>query len=828
MIKFRLSITRHLYLIIITMLLSISVCCVSAQKLGDATDTTIVPVKIISGTVKNTQGEFVANGLVTLLKKDSSLVKATFSDEKGAFSIRYSSLDTLQLNVSHISFLPLQQLIVSSDSVALAPLTVTLQPRSVSLKEVTIKEKKPLFELNGDRILVNLEDNPAYAGRNTFDALGAAPRLTIDPIARSITLDGKTGLVLYVNGKQLYSTSSEIITYLQTLPATNVTKIEILTSPPAKYDASGAGVILIQTKNLMKEGLTGEISLTGGAGRYLKSNGSLSLSLQTKKLQASILFAPNYQPTYYSWQRQQTLISANKADGYSTGDQFNYVDRFGQLLRASLDWTISKKTLIGSVLQVSHNNETQNPEASLDYRLYAPNAPLMHIDAQNQLQQKIWNLAANVNFRTNFTSTRSLTGDVDIASYDNNYRSIALFNERANNVPSTESFSINYPNRVTIKTAKIDYQSSFMKKGSFEAGVKYSTILMNNQPFVNTITEGFLDVKSKLANGFHYQENTSSAYSNLSFNVKNVNVSTGLRLEHTTYNGRSTSNESVSRNYTNLFPSLNLNYRSESKYGISLSVNRRILRPAFDLLNPAYLYFDPLTLYTGNPLLIPQYTTTVQSTLTTPKRLSLTLLHYKTQNRITEVVYRIDSIQATTLNTNINFAWERRWSMTLSYPFTINSVWQVQAALTAHNTRYFSNYNGIDVYTGQSTAILRLFNTFKTKYFTANLNFIGRTGAVIGYFQYDPLWNIDAGLQKSLGERGSLKLAATDIFHSVIIQNHGVYLNNRIDFAHRYESQQILLTYTYRLGNLKAKTVEERSFGSQTEQDRLQGNGSRK
>lgn len=828
MINFKLSSTRQLNLIILMLLLSLLAYRAKAQKVGDITDTTNVPVKILTGTLKTTQGEVIPNGLVTLLKKDSSLVKATFSDEKGAFLIRYSALDTLLLKITHISFLPLLQTIISPDSTTLSPLTLTLQTQAVTLREITIKDKKPLFELNGDRILVNLEDNPAYAGRSTFDALGAAPRLTIDPISKSITLDGKTGLILYVDGKQRYSTGSEIISYLQTLPATNVVKIEILTSPSAKYDAAGAGVILIQTKNLLREGLTGELSLTGGAGRYLKTNASLSLSLQTKKLQATLFFGPNYQPTYYSWQRQQVLYSQNRADGYSTGSQFNYVNRFSQLLRTSLDWTLSKKTVVGSVLQVSHNNETQNPEASLDYRLSEPNAPLMHIDAKNQLQQKIWNLAANLNFRTNFTSTRSITGDVDIASYDDNYRSTALFNERTNNVPSTESFSINYPNRVTIKTAKIDYQSGFLKKGNFEAGIKYSSILMNNQPYVNAITEGFLPVKTKLANGFHYQENTSSAYANLSFVVKKISASAGLRLENTTYDGRSTSNESISRNYTNLFPSLNLNYRSERKYGVSVSANRRILRPAFDLLNPAYLYFDPLTLYTGNPLLLPQYTTTIQSTLTTPKRLSLTLLHFKTQNRITEVVYRIDSIQATTLNTNINFAWERRWSMTLSYPVTINSAWQLQAALTAHNTRYYSNDNGVDTYTGQSTAILRLFNTFKTKYFTANLNFIGRTGAVIGYFQYDPLWNIDAGLQKSLGERGSFKLAATDIFHSVIIKNNGVYLNNRIHFAHRYESQQILLTYTYRLGNLKAKSVEERSFGSQAEQDRLQGNGSRK
>ena len=828
MINFRLINAHQICLASFYILMSLPTYRINAQMKGVISDTTIVPVKIISGTLKTSKGEFIPNGLVSLLKKDSSLLKATFSDEKGAFYLSYRSRDTLLLKVSHIGYLAFQQTVVDQDSLASAPLMLTLQSQAVTLKEVTVKDTKPLFELTGDRILINLEDNAAYAGRTTFDALGAAPRLTIDPIARTIAIDGKTGLVLYLNGKQVNKSSNEIVSFLQDLPASNVTKIEILTSPSAKYDAAGAGVILIQTRNLIREGLTGEYSLTGGAGRYLKSNGSLSLSLQTKKLQATFFIAPNYQPTFYSWQRQQTLRGTNTAEGYSSSNQFNYVDRFSQLVRTSLDWTISKKTVVGTVLQLSHTNETQNPAASLDYRLSQLNAPLVHIDATNQLQQKIWNLAANVNFRTNFSSTRSLSGDVDMASYDDNYRSTALFQERTNNVPSTESFSITYPNRVSIKTAKIDYQSTFLKKGSFETGLKFSSILMNNQPMVNAITAGFLPVESKLVNGFHYQENTSSAYSNFSFKVNNVNVSAGLRLEHTTYDGRSTGNQTIARNYTNLFPSLSVNYRANSKYGVSLSVNRRIVRPAFDLLNPAYVYYDPLTLYTGNPLLLPQYTTTVQSTLTTPKRLSLTLLYFNTQNRITEVIYRIDSIQATTLNTNINFNWERRWSMTLSYPLAINKDWQLQAALTAHNTRYFSNYNDFDSYTGQSTAILRLFNTFKTKYFTANLNFIGRTKAVIGYFQYDPLWSIDAGLQKSFGERSSLKLAASDIFHSIRIKNHGVYLNNSIAFSHRYESQQVLLTYTYRLGNLKVKSVEERTFGSQNEQDRLEGNGSRK
>ena len=797
-----------------------------AQSSSAASDSANNLVKIITGVVKSTQGEPVSDGLVTLLGPDSSVVKATFTNESGLYKLRTAAAPGVTLRVSHVGFVTTYRSINLSDSSSTFVVPLSLEARIINLKEVAVKENKALFEILGDRITVNVGENPAFAGRSLFDVLGTAPRITTDAITKTIALDGKPGLQLFVNGKQVQQPP---IAYLQDLPANSVSKLEILTNPSAKYDAAGSGVILIQLRSIYREGLTGQIDLTAGIGRYVKGNSSVTLSLQTKKLQGSFLYAPTYGPTYYSWQSDQVLNRATSTGDFSRSNQYNYVDYFSHLVRTGWDWSIGKKTTLGTVLQLSRTKESQNPTSTLDYRLSRLSTLTTHVDALSQFKQEIFNLAGNLNVRRELTKNHSsISADLDITSFSNNARSSATFKQTLPVPLNAESFQIQYPNQVRIKTGKIDYQTPFFGKGSFDVGVKYSDIRMNNEPRRDQLSPSFSPLETLLTKAFAYQENTASVYGNAAYTWKRWSMTAGLRLEHTTYEGNSSTDQVINRNYTNLFPNLNVTYRNDKQHQFSVSANRRILRPSFELLNPAYNYYDPLTLYTGNPLLLPQLTTTLQSTITFPKRISLTLLYSEARNRITEVVYRIDSIQATTLNTNLNFDWERRWSATLSYPIQLTTHWRMQSVLTTHNTRYYLTFQDSHTQTGQTTAIIRLNNTFSGKIVSGSVNLVGRTPAVIGLFHYPALWSMDAGLQKTVNDRSSFKLAVTDVFHSMRIRNYGSDLNTNISFTHRYESQRFLLTYSYRLGNLKGKRVNERSFGSQSEQDRLEGTGARK
>lgn len=781
----------------------------------------------VSGQLLKTDGYPLTNGLIVVMSMDSSLIKSAISDDQGHFAVKNLMAKPYLFKFSHVGFTTRYRQVSLTDSSAQTSFTISLDQQPVTLNEVIVKDKNPFFDIVGDRLILNLENNPSNAGGTTFDVLGTAPRITADPIAKTLSIDGKSGVLLYLNGKQVNLPANEIVNYLQSLTANSVSKLEILTNPPARYDAGSAGIILITTKGIYREGLTGDLALTAGAGRYMKTNGSLSLSLQTKRVQGSFLVTPSYRPTYSGWNSHQLFTDVTGYSGYSRSSQFTKEDNSSGLVRTAWDVSIGKKTRVGTVLQLNRINQTQQTDATIAYQIAQPGAPNTQLESQTLLKPRITNFAANVSLRQNFKNPQTyISADFDAAHLVDNSYSSAQFTQFLPDRNPPESYSILYPNRVGIKTAKLDFQTQHSKKGSLGAGLKYSDVDMTNRPSDPIYTSGFSSIIPSLARPFQYIEKTASTYSNVTYAWKNISLDGGLRLEHTVYTGQSFSNQLIKRDYTNLFPSVSLEYTTKTKYILSLAANRRIIRPAFDVLNPAYHFYNPVHLYTGNVLLLPQLNTTLQSTLTTPKRVSLTFLYSYVQNRITEVLYRLDSIQPTVLNSYINFNWEKRLALTVSYPLQISSYWKLQAVLMAHYTRYYSTFQNQPTYTGQSTAILRLNQVFNFNKYTANLNFVGRNRAVIGYLQYDPIWSIDAGIQRVLTEKATLKLNATDIFHTLNVVNYGTYLNTDIGFSHRYESQQILLSYTYRFGNLKNKRVQPKAFGSEAEQQRYDKGGS--
>lgn len=785
-------------------------------------DRQILKTTTLQGTIRFEMGGNAVSGIITLLKSDSSLLRATSSDSTGTFYLKNVVPGSYILQASYVGWQSVKRPVIVSDTATTPPVHLILGATALKLGEVSVKEKRPVFEILADRLVLNVESNPVFGGGNAFDALGRAPRVTTDAVAKTIAVDGKTGLILYQNGHQLYLPPDQITSYLQGLPASVISRIEILTNPSAQYDAGSSGIILLYTKGINKEGLTGEIALSGGAGRYPKGNGSMNLAFQTANAQGTFLYAPSYRPTYFSWRSDQYLAALPwQTAGFAHSDEFNRIDNMAHLLRTAWDWKVAKRLTIGTVLQFTHTVETDYPTSAITYQLASEGTPTK-IDAKTQLSQRVNNLAGNLNARRQFKNAKSvLSADIDVARFTVGSASSANFLQTLPQLHQPEYVQIRYPNQVQIRTAKIDYKTPFLKKGQVESGIKYSWITMTNMPNVETYTPYFKSLISLLSNSYQYREQTKSIYTNLAYNVKNWSLQAGVRLEHTDYKGISGYTIAINRSYINLFPSLNVQFTSEGKNQYSISLNRRIIRPSFDLLNPAFVFYDPLTLYSGNPLLVPQLTTTIQGTYSTPRRISLTLVYSNSKNRIAEVVYRIDSLSPTTLDYSLNFDWERRLAATLSVPLKVTKGWQMQGVITAANSQFYSTFKGVPFLNEQSTAIIRVNNTVTWKKWSANVNGTYRGLAVVGFMIYDPIWFVDLGLQRPLGGNSTVKVTATDIFHTLLIRNYGEYLNTNISFRHKYESQQFLLTYSYRFGNRKAKSIEQRSFGSDTEQERL-------
>jgi iron complex outermembrane receptor protein len=779
---------------------------------------------LLSGRVKSETNAPLPGTVATLMSKDSTYMKSTISDASGAFLLTLRGIGEYQLLISHIGYSLFRQAITVTDTTTKVSLSVILQQAAVKLKEVTVKEKPQLFEVMTDRIIVNVEGNPVLAGGSALDVLDKTPRVQVDLASKSLLIDGVPGLVLYQNGRQVQRTAEQIGTYLQTLPANTISRIEVLTQPSAKYDASGGGVILIQTKSKADEGFGGEATLAGGYGLYGKLNGSLSLNVKRSNLVMSLLYTGVYRPTYFKYTSHQSLMSSfSDTPGFSDADQFRHIDLHHQGTRLALDWQTSPNTTIGTVLQGSITDDGTSPISSISYRLPGLNKPTMALTSETRFDSHFLSASANVNWRHSIPKTKGvLSADLDYAYFKNQERSSAIFQPSRPNEGPVSLLSIQLPLAVGIGAVKVDYQGPFGGKSPWEVGLKYSNVAVQTVPQLVQSTSDFIPLISNLTRPFAYTETTGAAYVSKNQKWGNWSLQAGLRLEHTRYQGISGDSIVTRRDYTNLFPSLSISRITHRKHQLTLSYNRRIVRPNYELLSPAFIFFDPITLGRGNPQLVPQLTSVYQAGFISNKQINLSASYTESPNRIAQVLYRNDSTSATIINTTLNFDKEQRLALILSLPVSITTFWQLQTTITASRSRFYSTFQGVATTVNQSTGLFQITNTWKFNGWTADALLTYRTTAVVGFLRYHPYYTVNLGIQHSVfSKNGLFKLTATDLFKSLFSSNYGQYLNTDIAFRHTWESRQLLATLSYRFGNGAVKGIKKRGVGSEVEQDRI-------
>lgn len=747
------------------------------------------------------------------LHKDTSLVKTTTLDSAGRFRFQQLPGGIYRIVLSRPGMVSPQQVVTVGDTLVVVELE--LPTLNKTLAEVVVRQKKADYEIQKDRIILNIESNPLYSGGSVLDALGKAPYLNVDIVNKTLTLDGLSVQTVLLNDKQVTLPAGGLYAYLASLGAGGFSRFEILTSPSARYDAAGGGVLLLYTKRDQGEGVLAEIQATAGFGRYEKMASSLNVTLKAKKLTGFLLLSGAYKPTYTSYLSTQRFGES----GSSVSEQFRKSTPQNGSIQAGFDYQLSEKTTIGTAFGGGLGAEYETPIATARYSLSGQPGTFFRTQSLSSFDRDRHNGSANINVRHQFSANHQFSADLDYAYFGDNVQSSSDFKTTVTTPEIiNDQVRVLYPNKVSIGTLKADYSRSIGKL-RLETGIKYSAIRMQNTPVLEGISNGFLSLAPLLAKSFAYNEQTTAVYASLPFQIKGWSVNAGLRGESTVFEGIS-EHTPVRRKYAYWFPSLSASYTTSKKYGFTMSANRRIVRPVFDYLNPAYLVLDALTYYRGNPLLLPTLSTTFQVSLLTPNRYSLTMSYAEGQQRITQVLYRDNVDSPTLLNTYLNFDRDTRASLALSLPFQVNSSWQLTGHATGTYAYFYSTFGGESTRLSQYFGLFRLTSSLKLGQWLVSGGVTYRTTAAAGWLRYKPFVTAEAGLQRSFGTRSSLKIVASDLFHSYIITNYGRYLNTDVSFRHRLETQQVLFTYTYKLGHLGVKSASRRSLGSESELER--------
>lgn len=776
---------------------------------------------LYSGNVQANKTPLAAATVSLLKQSDSSLVKLAVTDKDG----RYEFAGVQQGKYLYMATMVGYEK-AYANAVAGQPVELALQPVSKAIDGVTVQSRRPLVEARMDKMVVNVDASPSNTGATALELLEKSPGIAVDRDG-NISLKGKQGVIVLMDGKQTYLSGQELANLLRSMPATQLDQVEIMTQPSAKYDAAGnAGIINLRTKKSRQMGFNGNVSLSYVQGNYPKSPNSVNFNYRKGKV--NIYTNAGY--TLWQGNNNQSILRKFPLAGgayvfdQSGGDKFtsnNYNARVG------IDYAMNSKTTIG-VSAGGRLNKDKSFNSSFG-NLYSEATGIVDssISARNS-QSNTWkNGTVNVNFRRTLNSSgRELSADLDYIRYaatmnlytDNR----SLYAAKPENIYLLRAA---LPSDISIYIGKVDYVHPLSKQTKLEAGVKSSVVQTdNNAPY-----EKYDDASGKWIDDvrkdhFAYDERISAGYVNFSTQVKKWGFQAGLRGEHTYSKGTQVLiKKSISRDYFQLFPTAYISYSMNDKNQFGLNYGRRIERPNYQDMNPFQQFLDLYTFNQGNPYLTPQFTHNMELSHTWKSKLTTTLNFTRTTDIINEILKQNNDTKVT-YQTKENIATLRNFGLALSYNAPITKWWTTSLYGNLYNNRYKGLVNNEMLQQDVTAYSFNMNQQFRfAKTWGAEVSgFYNSRNLMTSMFLLDHMYMMSFGASKQIMKnKGSLKLSIVDPFlwqKARVTAVHGdidVLVNNR------WDNRRVGLTFTYRFSKGENVQQSRRNGSAQEEANRI-------
>ncbi len=589
--------------------------------------------EIIKGSVIDADGKAMPFVTISVLTQDSSLLTGAITDDNGAYAVEVNA-NRYIIQASYVGYVTVYG---GPDFV--------LREETEKLAEVEVMAKKPLIERQMDKLVVNVSASPLAAGSNGNDILRRAPGVRIDKDG-NITVNGKS-VEIWIDGKPSYLSGQQLKAMLDGTDGNTIEKIEIISNPSAKYDASGqGGIINIKTKRNMMKGLNGTLSAAYGGmyfsdvKRWLNMDMvSLNLNYRGEKTytfgQLTQVFAQN-DIDFETYRKTPTLENYSYS-GYAMDFQY-------YMMKVGNDWYIDSVNTFGFILQVPYMRVNQKIVDGRNFAYTVEGTDTVSKSVSNTgAQIRSPQHTANLNYTHTFSETleRELTVNVDYNRYNNKTANTQLtrYDEL---IPYSLGLNINSKQVIDIYSAKLDFQTKFWKTGMIECGVKYGLSSTNNHMTTDSIRNNI--PISQTPQDFRYDEHVAAAYISVGKQFgEHWSVKLGLRGEYTYSFGNWLSADSVTRrSYFNPFPTAYIGYTTsplgklQQPIAVSASYTRRIKRPNYWMLNPFRTYVDAYSYQEGNTELTPEFNNDVELHFSWTQYLNVTFNFAHTQDMFSQ------------------------------------------------------------------------------------------------------------------------------------------------------------------------------------------------
>ncbi|KFC23338.1 outer membrane beta-barrel family protein [Epilithonimonas lactis] len=681
------------------------------------------------------------------------------------------------------------------------------QTQKDSLKEielVNILVKKKLLERKADRLIFDVESSIASQGLDAGETLANVPMLKVDENLETISIIGKSSVNVMINGRMLNLSGAALLNYLKSIRSENISKIEVITTPPAKYEAQGnSGLINIILKKNPNLGFSGNINTGLTQRTYFNGSTNGTLNYQTEKLSLSL--KTNYIEGAKRADERFTILGASQNYNRSVRKDM------WQILTPNLSgsYKINKNSEVGMeyIFDNGKNgmdivNTTRNISPKLDEKNFLTNtfhrekSPTHTFSIYYDL--KLDSLGKKLSFAGNFYQNSNET--------EVNFSTLTL---PENTIQDVKTLSMIKPQIFSVQ-GDLELPFSF---GTIETGVKF------NQ-FRNSADLQYLDWKNnqfviddEKSSTFNYREENYAAYASFGKSFgDHWETKAGLRYENTFV--KSTVNNF---SYGQWFPSAFVSYK-EDKNVFSLSYSRRINRPSMSNLNPFRWYENPQSYSTGNPLLTPSYINNYELGYTYNNKFSTSIYYLRLKNAFGQVAY-LDGISQT--GTYLNHYNNDFYGMNASYTDTFFKFWE--ANITANASYQTSEVFNINAPTlkgySLSYSINNTFTLNKTKTMALFLNYDQSLPYKNVNTRFENFSNLNSGLKISLMEKQlQINATVTNIFGQRY--KGQMYFDDSKQLMNNYwDGRSLRLSVNYTFGNKKQVNKKNISFD---EKDRVQ------
>lgn len=777
----------------------------------------------ISAHVKDADRQPVpyANMLLQKALNDSVFNASATADENGFVSL-ITEKGSYTLTVRAIGYTDVVLPITLESDLTLP--VITLTETAQVLDEVTVNSKRPVIKRKIDRLEFDVE-NSILSSDNAWEILKKTPGVTV--AGDGVSIRGSQGILVTINDKKVYLTGTELKNLLENTDGENIKSIEVITTPPAKYEAQGSAVLNIKMK---KGGVSGYKASVAGA--YVQSSypkGVVSTSQYYKNDKFTVYGGYMFGSGTYLNQGENTV---------------RYFDEAGAV---DSEWKSSTNSLFKSFSQNSYNLTAEYQIDSLNSVAVGGNGfsslkstgvfdtPTYIYDGSGQLDslyntrvrrdypQK--NNSVNGSFEHKFSDKEKVSVSSDYTShYFNQDQDVAAQFALPDGAPyGNERFINKDTRRIKLFSAQADY-SKQGEGSNIEAGLRYGKVdADSNLDFIND-EDGVLVNNPGRSNRFLYDESVFAGYAGYDREFGKWSVKAGLRGEYTVLEGNSVTTAEVNKqDYFKVFPTIYSLYKANDNNQIGLSYGKRIVRPLYSWLNPFRTYANPYAYTAGDPRLQPSITHNFSLLYTLRNKYNFDF-YYRFENDPTlEIAYQ-DYATNTLVTQVTNIDQNQALGLDFNTNLDILSWWQ--SGIQFNGGYYENTFQGVDggMYTNKNwnytAGSNNRFTLTKAKDLTAELNFYYRSPFVYGTYDFENTSSLSFSIRKKvLKENGEITLIVSDIYRGEE-QRMTMQYANQYSYTTNYDdNRSFRIQFRYRLGNQKLEGAKQKEQTS--EQQRL-------